>query len=54
MNEDYSLISGWMISIWRAMELSGLDFKQACNELKIDKYQARFFYQHLIVVMMNV
>jgi len=36
MNEDYSLISGWMISIWRAMELSGLDFKQACNELKID------------------
>ncbi len=36
MDEDYSLISGWMISIWRAMELSGLDFKLACSELKID------------------
>lgn len=36
MEEDYSLISGWMISIWRAMELSDLDFKLACNELKID------------------
>lgn len=37
MDEDYSLISGWMISIWRAMELSGLDFKLACSELKIDR-----------------
>jgi len=36
MEDDYSLISGWMISIWRAMDLSGLDFKLACNELKID------------------
>jgi len=36
MDEDYSLISGWMISIWRAMELSDLDFELACNELKID------------------
>jgi len=36
MNEDYSLISGWMISIWRAMELSGLDFELACKDLKID------------------
>ncbi len=36
MNEQYLLISGWMISIKRAMDICVLDFNVACKKLAID------------------
>ena len=36
MEESYTVLSGWMISIKRAMELFDLDFDEACQNFKID------------------